>query len=136
MITIAHARTLFGEYRRQVPELAGVFVRALRLPAAERPAWLAAAYNSLTPVDFSRDLMATTTGLTAYVWPSSVRWVDLGTPARLLRWLESARASSPAVARPPVHAASPGRLFTTPVCRPRQAGEGRPPCARELPVAY
>jgi mannose-1-phosphate guanylyltransferase len=94
MVTVARARTLFGVYREQVPALAGVFVRALRMPRADRPAWLATAYESLAPVDFSRDLMATTMGLTAYVWPRSMGWSDLGTPSRLSRWLDPRGAAA------------------------------------------
>ena len=91
MITVARARTLFAVFRQNAPELASVFVRALRLPAAERSQWLANAYESVTPVDFSQDVIATTEGLTAYVWPRSVGWTDLGTPGRLQQWMTSER---------------------------------------------
>jgi mannose-1-phosphate guanylyltransferase len=117
MITVARVRTLFDVFRRQVPGLADVFVRALRLSRAERPAWLAAAYESLTPVDFSRDLMSRTTGLTAYVFPASMGWTDLGTPDRLARWVDGRRADVHARPAQP-RGRQPGRAFTTPVCAP------------------
>ena len=98
MITVARARTVFAVFRQQAPDLAGVFVRALRMPAAERPEWLANAYEWLTPVDFSQDVIATTEGLTAYVWPRSVGWTDLGTPSRLLQWMRSERPGRPQAA--------------------------------------
>jgi mannose-1-phosphate guanylyltransferase len=86
MVMVARARTLLELYRRYQPSLASFFTEALRVPAASRERWLAARYDALHPVDFSRDLVTVARGMSTAVWPSSMGWSDLGTPERLSAW--------------------------------------------------
>jgi mannose-1-phosphate guanylyltransferase len=86
MVMVARASAIRDLYVELLPDLAGVFADAMRLPATERDAFLAAAYPSLPKYDFSRDLVARSQRMTAYVWPASIGWSDLGTPQRLDEW--------------------------------------------------
>jgi mannose-1-phosphate guanylyltransferase len=107
MVTVARARTLLALYRQYHPELASVFIQALRVPAAARERWLADAYDTLEPVDFSRDLMTAARGLSTAVWPGTMGWSDLGTPERLRQW-ESGVEPGEAVGRhEPAHRPAP-----------------------------
>jgi mannose-1-phosphate guanylyltransferase len=97
MVTVARARTLFALYRRQLPELSGVFEHALRCSPPEREEHLAAAYRFLPNLDFSRDLMGPATHLSTYVWPRALKWSDLGTPDRFRDWFQTEGGRSPGV---------------------------------------
>jgi mannose-1-phosphate guanylyltransferase len=86
MVMVARAAAIRDLYVELLPNLAGVFADALQLPAPEREAFLATAYPTLPKYDFSRDLVARSKRMTAYVWPASLGWSDLGTPERLDEW--------------------------------------------------
>jgi mannose-1-phosphate guanylyltransferase len=86
MVMVARAAAIRDLYAELLPNLAEVFAAALRLPAAERQAFLGAAYPTLPKHDFSRDLLTRARQLSAYVWPASLGWSDLGTPERLDEW--------------------------------------------------
>jgi mannose-1-phosphate guanylyltransferase len=86
MVLVARAATVRDLYAELLPSLAGVFADAMRLPASDRDAFLAGAYPTLPKYDFSRDLVARSRRMTAYVWPASLGWTDLGTPERLDEW--------------------------------------------------
>jgi mannose-1-phosphate guanylyltransferase len=115
MVTVARARTLLQLYRLYQPEFSSVFVQALRVDAPSRARWLAAAYETLEPVDFSRDLVSVARGLSTAVWPSAMGWSDLGTPERLAEWEagvdpgERDRDAEPRARRPADALSSPGK---------------------------
>lgn len=90
MVMVARASTLRRLYEMHLPELAAVFAEYLAQPVAMRPAFLAGAYETLTPSDFSRDVLGHARGLAVHVWPSSIGWADLGTPDRLREWMQQA----------------------------------------------
>ena len=87
MVLVARARDLFTMFQRATPELAQVFEDAARLSVADWSAFLNEAYSHLPVYDFSHHVLGSSTALLAYEWPTSLGWSDLGTPARLHRWL-------------------------------------------------
>lgn len=91
MVMVARAAAIRDLYAELLPNLAEVFAAAVRLPASERSAFLAVAYPTLPRYDFSRDLLARARRLSAYVWPASLGWSDLGTPERLDEWHRRAK---------------------------------------------
>jgi mannose-1-phosphate guanylyltransferase len=86
MIIVGRARALWDLYVRHLPELAGRFAGIIERPPAKRAGFLDSLYRTLPTYDFSRDLLTHTRGLSAAVWPATVGWSDLGTPARLREW--------------------------------------------------
>jgi mannose-1-phosphate guanylyltransferase len=86
MVIVATVRTLWDLYVAKLPEVAEVFSGALRRPRELRRQFLADAYTTLAPRDFSRDLIGAASGLSACVWPAEIGWSDLGTPDRLRAW--------------------------------------------------
>lgn len=96
MVTVARARTLFELYRHHLAELTSVFIQALRMRRVDRHGWLTAAYETLVPADFCRDLLSSASGLTTLVWPAALGWSDLGTPERLARWTAGGQADTAA----------------------------------------
>jgi mannose-1-phosphate guanylyltransferase len=93
MVIVARVRELFDQCRHHVTEMAAVFDRAMTLTREERRAFIAAQYRDLATADFSRHVAARSPDLSAYTWPASMGWSDLGTPERLLQWLRPAPAS-------------------------------------------
>lgn len=93
MVMVARAAAIRDLYAELLPSLAGVFADALRLPSADRQAFLTAVYPVLPKFDFSRDLVARSQRMCAYVWPASMGWSDLGTPERLGEWARAVRAA-------------------------------------------
>ena len=89
MVIVARARTLFRLCREQLPDLTRVFADCLTLPRGSREAFLAEHYRHLRAHDFSRDVLTPAQKLSAYLWPASMGWSDLGTPERLARWLDA-----------------------------------------------
>jgi len=89
MVIVARARTLFRLCRERLPDLTRVFADCLTLPPGSHEAFLAEQYRHLGAYDFSRDVLAPAQKLSAYMWPASMGWSDLGTPERLARWLEA-----------------------------------------------
>src|SRR5207247_3898804 len=88
IVLVASAAALFELYRIHLPSLADLFSRVLHLPASARTAFLAEAYPRLPPADFSHQVLAPARGLSLFTWPAALGWSDLGTPARLERWIQ------------------------------------------------
>jgi mannose-1-phosphate guanylyltransferase len=86
MVLVARARAIRDLYSEFLPEVAGAFAAASRLPPSERDAFFADLYPRLPRFDFSRDVLSAAPNLATYIWPSSVGWSDLGTPERLRAW--------------------------------------------------
>lgn len=87
MVIVARASTLFRLCQEQIPELTGVFAECLTMPQETRDEFLAERYRHLAMYDFSRDVLTPAHALSAYRWPASMGWSDLGTPERLAKWL-------------------------------------------------
>lgn len=87
MVVVARVQAILDLYRTHLPRLLGVFAAYQRLPREQRKDFLTEQYASLTPADFSRDLLSVARGLALYTWPQSIGWSDLGTPDRFERWL-------------------------------------------------
>jgi len=87
MVLVARASTLRRMYETHLPNLAALFSEYRAQTTAARGAFLHAAYDTLEPADFSRDLLARAGGLAVHVWPASMGWADLGTPERLQEWM-------------------------------------------------
>jgi mannose-1-phosphate guanylyltransferase len=82
MVMVARAGTLRDLYARLLPDLTRFFTAALRLgDPSVRISWLLAIPRSRNWI-LSRDLLARASALSAYVWPESLGWSDLGTPER------------------------------------------------------
>jgi mannose-1-phosphate guanylyltransferase len=93
MVIVAKARAIRDLYQEWLPDLSKVFARAWRQSASERTAFFASVYPTLPSLDFSRDLLGAARGLSAYVWPASMGWSDLGTPDRLAEWHQRVSAT-------------------------------------------
>lgn len=87
MVMVARAAALLRLYDDHLPAVAGIFALARQLDPASRDAFLADAYDSIDPADFSRDLLTPASGLALYTWAASLGWSDLGTPGRLDAWM-------------------------------------------------
>lgn len=116
MIMVGSVRAFAPLYEQHLPEIFALFQRAHEIGRADRDAFLDAAYRSMQPVDFSRDLLAPAANLTLHTWNTSIGWSDLGTPERLVAWLNRSERASRAPAAPLVETMAA-------VCRPR--GDGR-----------
>jgi mannose-1-phosphate guanylyltransferase len=90
MVIVTRAATLRRLYEMHLPQVATLFADYLALPAGSRAGFLSAAYRTLQPSDFSRDVLAHARGLAVHVWPASIGWADLGTPDRLREWMDRA----------------------------------------------
>jgi mannose-1-phosphate guanylyltransferase len=96
MILVARVSALVKLFREQVPDLWGALIDApytgdLRI-VHEHPLH----YESVPVADFSRDVIGKATNLSAYVWPETMEWSDLGTPSRLHAWRRSLEPASDA----------------------------------------
>jgi mannose-1-phosphate guanylyltransferase len=88
MVLVTRVGTLLDLYRTRLPEVAEVFDRACAIPSREeRHAFLTTQYPDLPHADFSGDVLAQAGELHVHIWPASMGWTDLGTPARLSAWL-------------------------------------------------
>jgi mannose-1-phosphate guanylyltransferase len=87
MVLVARAGALAAAFRKHLSALARVFEPVAMLDAAERAAFLAAAYAGIAPADFSRDLLTHLRNIRVHVWPAGLGWTDLGVPDRLDEWL-------------------------------------------------
>ena len=105
MLLVVRARVLRELYADLLPPLSAVFEDALMRPAAEREAFLAAAYPQLPRFDFSHDILTHARNLKTLVWPAAIGWSDLGTPARLRAWHRRVEAAAAAAGRRRVSAA-------------------------------
>jgi mannose-1-phosphate guanylyltransferase len=90
LVFVARADALLAMYDRSLPELARAARECLAAPPPSRVDRLCELYGRFGAVDFSRDLLTAARGVTALTWPASMGWTDLGTPARLSRWLQRA----------------------------------------------
>jgi mannose-1-phosphate guanylyltransferase len=88
MVIVAQARTLFRLCGEQLPDLTDAFADCFMLPQEARERLLADRYWHLAAHDFSRDVLTPARKLSAYIWPASMGWSDLGTPERLAQWLD------------------------------------------------
>ncbi len=93
MVVVARVRAIQDLCAELLPELAGVFEAASRMPPSERHEFFAGVYPCLPRFDFSRDVLAPARNLSTYIWPTSVGWSDLGTPERLREWQSRAETS-------------------------------------------
>jgi mannose-1-phosphate guanylyltransferase len=94
MILVARASALRVLFSRLLPDISDTFAVAEQLRDADRRSYLDLAYGTLTRRDFSRDLLARARGLSAFIWPSSLGWSDLGTPERLRDWQHRSQSAS------------------------------------------
>jgi mannose-1-phosphate guanylyltransferase len=92
MVLVAQVRALRELYRRYLAGVARVFDEATRLVGGDRQRFLTRVYPTLPVADFSRDVLTPASDLDLYPWPAGLGWTDLGTPERLERWREAARA--------------------------------------------
>jgi mannose-1-phosphate guanylyltransferase len=90
MVIVARVEDLLDLCRVHVPDVTAMFDQALTLPRRQRHAFVAERYPGLSVADFSRDVATPSRALSAYTWPASMGWSDLGTPERLDRWLRPA----------------------------------------------
>jgi mannose-1-phosphate guanylyltransferase len=86
MITVARASAIRQLYAELLPDLAAFFGAVAGLSDRERSVFLTDVYPMIPRFDFSRDLLTHARSLSAYVWPASIGWSDLGTPERLSEW--------------------------------------------------
>jgi len=89
MVLVASASSLLGLFASRQPALTAALVAAWQVPAAGRSRALDRTYERLRGLDFSRDVLTGASGLSVYTWPASMGWSDLGTPERLVAWLEA-----------------------------------------------
>jgi mannose-1-phosphate guanylyltransferase len=89
MVLVAQVKTLFDLSETHLPVITAMFLRAVAIPAGEHPAFFRGLYSLLPSSDFSRNVLAPARGLSAYTWPLSMGWSDLGTPERLSAWLQT-----------------------------------------------
>jgi len=88
MVLVARAQALWSLFEARAPWLCRMFHVAAALGDRERERFLRRRYESLDPLDFSRDVLgAASSGLSVYTWPRQVGWTDLGTPERMYAWL-------------------------------------------------
>jgi len=95
MVVVARVRVFRRLFDELVPELAGTFTAVEHVPEPDRPALLAAAYQTLRSFDFSQDFLRAARGLSTCIWPATVGWSDLGTPERLFEWQDRMSSHAP-----------------------------------------
>jgi mannose-1-phosphate guanylyltransferase len=105
MVLVTRASVLRELYDELQPSLARAFDQAGALDGGDRAAYLGALYASLPRCDFSHDILTHARNLSTYVWPASMGWSDLGTPARLRAWQRRFHAAAGAGRRRRVSAA-------------------------------
>lgn len=87
-IVVAKATAILGLYRSRLPEaVESIGNHDLRDESPASRARLTDRYERLRHADFFRELLPAADHLTVLAWPSELGWTDLGTPARLTRWL-------------------------------------------------
>jgi hypothetical protein len=101
-IVAARARALHAAFQRRLPRLAAHLSPEPETRGCLDGSRLRRAYARLPAADFSADLLVGLRDTAALVWPAALGWADLGTPERLLGWLDRERsargASMPAFA--------------------------------------
>ena len=98
MVLVGRARAIFDQCAEHAPDLSAAFAPARLHSAPQRQQWLEAQYSTLTPVDFSRDIITHAAALALYTWPAGMGWTDLGTPDRVRAWRASPSARACACA--------------------------------------
>jgi len=83
----ASARVLLRFYVHHAAELIGYYEEAIRGEEL-RSAELEQAYERIPACDFSHDILEHATGEVRVLQGAPCGWTDLGTPARLERWIE------------------------------------------------
>jgi mannose-1-phosphate guanylyltransferase len=86
-VLVGRARTIIELVGQEYPALTAGLFDYLTLEPGEREAWLAANFSRLPCADLSADVLESCGNLAVLEWPSSLGWVDLGTPERLMNWL-------------------------------------------------
>ncbi|MBN2491822.1 MAG: NTP transferase domain-containing protein [Planctomycetes bacterium] len=87
-ILVARVSALLAAFRTRLPDVTAFFDRSAHLSRAARRSWLARHYQELPAADFSADLLSHLDRPAVLAWPARLGWADLGTPERLLSWLE------------------------------------------------
>lgn len=90
MVVAARAQALWDLFGAAAPDLAAVFEAANTMSEPSEERFLRRQYESMPPLDFSRDILGRARGVAVLSWPSRMAWSDLGTPDRLLAWLDGA----------------------------------------------
>ena len=93
----AAATTVIGLVRARFPEI----VDSLESALAAGPAAVAALYERLPSVDFSRDVLEGAVARMRVLPVASCGWCDLGTPRRVAAWARQTQHWRPASTRPP-----------------------------------
>ncbi|MGE5177820.1 MAG: sugar phosphate nucleotidyltransferase [Bacteroidota bacterium] len=89
---VARGRALLALYQAAAPALLATLARVTQdhgLGEETGPSTLARAYASLSPLDFSRDVLQPSASLARVLAVPPCGWTDLGTPERLERWIRS-----------------------------------------------
>jgi mannose-1-phosphate guanylyltransferase len=94
LVVVAKASTLFELCRQHLGSVTEFFQEYAGRSRKSREAWLKKNYATLPVTNFSRELLAAAASLWALVWPERLAWTDLGTPNRLVRWLDRRRCGS------------------------------------------
>jgi mannose-1-phosphate guanylyltransferase len=95
MLSVSRAEALWALARRHLPEHTALFEEYAQLVGSSAAqACLSQLYERLAPADFSRDLVAASTGLRATTM-AGAGWSDCGTPERLA----AALAQGPALVK-------------------------------------
>jgi len=87
-IVVAKATAILGLYRSRLPEaVESIGNHDLGDESPTSWARLTDRYERLRHADFFRELLPVADHLAVLAWPCELGWTDLGTPARLTRWL-------------------------------------------------
>lgn len=92
-ILAARARALLRLFQKLHPELVDAFLSGL-IDAGSEVDSVRNQYPGLPYVDFGRELLEPGTDSLAVIQAPACDWADLGTPARVKRWLERFRSES------------------------------------------
>jgi hypothetical protein len=94
-MVVARGRALLALFQTAAPALLAALARVPGTPMSPGtgivldPAALETAYESLPPVDFSRDVLQRSESHLRLLAVPPCGWADLGTPERLQRWIRS-----------------------------------------------
>jgi mannose-1-phosphate guanylyltransferase len=113
-IFVARAATLLLLYRRVMPEILRRFLPRLSRPEAWARDVLRRLYRSLPSRDFSRELLQRCTDDLSVVPVPPCGWSDLGTPTRLLSFLQQSARETRRRASPALRAGSARPAFSSP----------------------
>lgn len=97
MVMAARVTRLLEVFAAHAPTWSRVFARARALERRTRAVYLREQYDTLAPLDFSRDIVTHAEHLRLLVWPREIGWTDLGTPDRLHAWHAGRQSAAEAV---------------------------------------